>query len=584
MIPSVYINLEDGVEAIASRIKRQRSEQVVLVCPKGSLLFSDPIYLKLLKTEISAAGKEVSILTMDENGQAYAQAAGFELRQVPGAAKSSKLSDVKLPGKPVVERPEVSAIEKPNILETTAQELKSFTKLFAKKEPEQSSVISTPPQVSTVRTETGPDFLVEEIPDAAVKDTIFPRELEEKILSEQQVQKKSRSVKRTVVWFAFFALLLAAAVIFLVLPKATVLIYPRAEQVTRDIDITLSTTAKEADADQLVLPAIKVSETLQAADDFQSQGKKQVGNPATGTVKIYNFTKAPINLKAGTTTFTVNGQNYKMSGDLVQVKPTSYSNVATKEIDQSSLGESVELVAVTAGEAGNLPAGTRMEISNQVFGSKPQLLYAKTDTAISGGVSRYLSFISDPDILAAQNSLKQNILSQLRAKLAAEGKILPDNDFTVQVTSFVTDKPVNSDVPTFSASLLATVDGLAFNKNDLSDLIYKRVNQSIAAGAALQDDPNLESTYKIKSFDFNAGSAIVTAHLESSSVYQVDVNNVAEGLVGKTPAQVNDILETKPEIDHIDVILVPGWQKTFPWLKQKIEVIIKDQNTIIIEE
>lgn len=132
MTPSVYINLEDGVAAIAARIKRQRSEQVVLVCPKHCLLFSDPINLKLLRTEIDLAGKEVFILTMDEKGQKYAREAGFGLRQVPGAAKVATMSDIKSPEKSVSS---VTPAEeaKPNILAGAAEELKNFTRFFPKK-------------------------------------------------------------------------------------------------------------------------------------------------------------------------------------------------------------------------------------------------------------------------------------------------------------------------------------------------------------------------------------------------------------------------------------------------------------------
>src|SRR5438477_11512540 len=68
MTPTIYINLEDDVSAVAARLKRERSPQVVLVCPKRCFLFSDPINLKLLKTQVDLLGKEVYILTMDEKG------------------------------------------------------------------------------------------------------------------------------------------------------------------------------------------------------------------------------------------------------------------------------------------------------------------------------------------------------------------------------------------------------------------------------------------------------------------------------------------------------------------------------------
>jgi len=118
-----------------------------LVCPKHCLLFSDQINLKLLKTETDLAGKEVFILTMDEKGQKYAREAGFGLRQVPGAAKVSAMSDIKSPEKPSI--PEAPPEEaKPNILAGAAEELKNFTRFLSKKvQPEEQVIL---PKISSV--------------------------------------------------------------------------------------------------------------------------------------------------------------------------------------------------------------------------------------------------------------------------------------------------------------------------------------------------------------------------------------------------------------------------------------------------
>ena len=95
-IPSVYINLEDDVSKVATRLKHNQAAQVILVCPKRCFLFSDSINLKLLKKQVDLLGKEVFILTMDERGQAYAKEAGFKLKFLPKSGGSQAFSDVKL--------------------------------------------------------------------------------------------------------------------------------------------------------------------------------------------------------------------------------------------------------------------------------------------------------------------------------------------------------------------------------------------------------------------------------------------------------------------------------------------------------
>jgi ABC-type transport system involved in Fe-S cluster assembly fused permease/ATPase subunit len=57
-IPSIYINLEDDVSKIITRLKAQSARQVVLVCPKRCFLFNDSINLRLLKKQVDLLGKD----------------------------------------------------------------------------------------------------------------------------------------------------------------------------------------------------------------------------------------------------------------------------------------------------------------------------------------------------------------------------------------------------------------------------------------------------------------------------------------------------------------------------------------------
>lgn len=548
-----------------------------MVCPKHCELFSNPINLKLLKTETDLAHKEVSILTMDEKGQRYAQAVGFELRQVPGAARPSRVLDIKSPEKTSTDLAETETA----VAAGAAGELKGLARFFSKKDrPAEPQPVSDREPDVDIREQGEPaagahyEPQVEQTVDAAIKDTIFPEELEEKIKNEYE--QKSKRGRRAVLWLLGIAVVVVLALVFLVLPKATVTVYPKSENVSRDLDITLNTAATEADPAQLVFPADKVSLDVEATDVFQSQGKQQVGSKADGTVVIYNFNKEPIKLKAQTTTLTVNGQNYSLVQDVVQINPTKYSNPITKEVDTSSLSDPVEITAQTGGETGNLPAGTRMEISNQVFGSKPQLLFAKTYTPVTGGVSRYLSVISNQDLASAQSTLKQKALAQLQSKIDAQGESFLDNGYTFVGGNFTADKAAGTQSPTFTADFKATVQALVFKKSDLSKFIYSRIRQSISGDETLQTDNGLDGSYKIKSFDYNAGAAVISAHFESKAVSNVSIQGLSGKLVGKTPTEVNSILTAMPQIDRIDVVLVPSWQKTFPWFSKEIEVKLQD--------
>ena len=566
-IPSVYINLEDDVPEIIGRLKHNKAAQLILVCPKKCHLFNDPINLKLLKKQVDLLDKELFIFTMDERGQEYAEAAGFRLKSLPKIVRSGALSDIKRPHKKV---PEYEA-ESQGILESGAmavseavEEIKNIAKKFV---PEVATKVAEAEDVP-VSTKKVKGI----IPKVKVTDSIFPLE----VVEDYKEEAAKRSVSKTITGVVALSLIIVLLLVFVVLPKATVVVYAKTEPVTRDMDISISSNIKTPDSTQLVMPAVKIDEAANVSGAFQSQGKQEVGNKAGGTVKIYNFTHLPINLKAGTTTLTVGSKTYNLVADVSGLRPTAYSNAKTKEVDPSSLGASVQIIATQGGEDYNLPAGTRVEISNQVFGSKPQLLYAQTDSEITGGTTRYLSVITQDDATAAQAQLTQQALQQIRDKLKTEGLALANGAYNLQVVQFTTDNPVGSQSPSFHATLQIKVSGLAFNQADLDNLVNQRIEQTMDAGKTLKPDQPDPAIVGVKNLDLNNQLATLSIHYQGQAVYNIDLPDISRQLVGKSQTQANEILRSKAEIDRVDITLAPVWQKNFPWFASKINVNVSN--------
>ncbi|MBI5530884.1 MAG: hypothetical protein HY918_05335 [Candidatus Doudnabacteria bacterium] len=554
--PSVYINLEDDVSKIVTRLKHQSAKQIVLVCPKRCFLFNDSINLRLLKKQTDMLGKEIFILTMDERGQLYAKEAGFGLKFLPKSHGSSAFSDVKISKKqPLTQQEPEEAETKANPITEVVGEIKHFAQnILPEKQPVKRSAIVKSP-----------------VPKVATLDRIFENE----DFAQNTDPKAAKSkVYKSLVGLLVISVMVILVVYFLVLPKATVVVYPKSEPVTRDMEISLSSNIKELDPSKLVLPATAVSETVNVSHKYESQGKKQMGNKASGMVKIYNFTKLPINLKTSTTILTVGSKTYSLVNDVSGIKPTSYSNAKTKEIDQSSLGEPVEIVATSGGDDFNLPAGTRVEITNQVFGSNPQLLYAKTETEISGGTTRYLSVISQDDVDKSKEELLAEAMDDIKTKLAGSGQSLADKSYTLEVLQFTTDNQVGTETPSFQASMQIKVTGLAYATKDLKDLITQRIGQTLASNKSLVYKDPESTTVKIKSYDATAQLAVLNVHFEGQAVFNIELPYLAPELVGKSKTEVYEILKSKAEIDRVDMTLAPSWQKKFPYLASKIKVTV----------
>ena len=243
MTQNLYINLEDDVSKIAEKIKKIRANSLVLVCPKRCFLFNDSINLRLLKKQTDFLGKEVSILTMDEKGQLYAKEAGFNLRYLSKVQPMHEFSDIKLT-RPATIKPQAQAPLAQKIAEKEKLPVKTFTPVL------------------------------NEIPKVQIKDSVFY-----KADQDSQIEKKHKKKnQKTVFILTIMSIVLILAVIFIVLPKADIIVYPQSEPVSRDMEVSLSTQITKADVGKLSLPAQKFSETLEVNNSFQTVGKKEIGS------------------------------------------------------------------------------------------------------------------------------------------------------------------------------------------------------------------------------------------------------------------------------------------------------------------
>lgn len=574
LIPSIYINLEDDVAKIAARLKREKSGECVLVCPKRCLLFSDSINLRLLKKQADLLGKKVAILTMDERGQAYAKEAGFQLKFLPKPGQNPGRLDIKPAAETGFRQKTVSGAQQ------TKQPVVQGRPVAVQGSKNESAASDSTAQLlkakdtsKTSGVRPAPAAAEKLLPKVTVTENYYPPELE----SETEPSGKSRrqyAPQRAVAGLVTLSLLAILGVVFLILPKATVSVYPKTEPLTRDIDINASVSQTTADAGNLLLPAEKVDETLEVSGKFQTQGKKEVGNASRGTIVIYNFSKQPLNLKAATTVLTLGSKTYHLTEDVQGLKVTAYKDAKTKEVDESTLGSPVEIMADAGGESYNVPAGVRLEISNKVFGSKPQFLFAKTVDAVTGGTSRFLSVVSQADIDSSRNSLGDQIIQQVNEKLKNNGQMLLEKAYIVDMSQFSTDKPAGTESPSFNANLKAKVAGLAISPSQLNELINSRISQTLSANKSLQSSSTMPD-YKIKSVDLNSGSAVLSVHFEGQAVLDINLSDIASELTGKSRSQAVEILKSKAEVDRIDITLAPSWQRNFPYFKNKIQVIVQ---------
>jgi hypothetical protein len=574
MIKTIYLNLEDDVAKVAAKLKREKGSEAVLVFPKKSFIFSDSINLRLLKKQIDLLGKKVSILTMDERGQTYAKEAGFELKHMPKTTRTQSISDIRprtgrvpksiAPATILAEEIEDDQDEVRPVSQASPVRPSRAPKTISAKQPvartpvkplsnksssAKKQLYSTAPVITTPVRSSNNVFLP---PDANL--TRPPRR---------------RSMKAYVIGFVAVVLVIVLLLILVVLPSADITVFAKEQSVARDIDILADAKAQSPDSTKLTIPAVAVNESQTLQDNFAVQGKKEVGSKAEGRVAIYNLTGSPLNLKSGTTTLTVGSKSYTFKTDVSGIHALPNSNSDTN-------ATVADIVANDGGEGFNLPAGTRLEITNEAFGSQPQRLYAKTVTQVVGGTSRFISVISKDDITAAQNALTKRVIDSINANLAAKNVKLVDGAYTINPTSFITEKPEQTEAQNFAAKLEVNITGLAFDENGLKNMIRQRLVSSLGIGKNLQDASQDAIVYRIKNLDVQNGLMQLSLHYESNSKPNLQVDDLKNKIAGKTKQEASDLILLNPDVDHVEVTVQPAWQSGLPRFTSKIHLQVQE--------
>jgi hypothetical protein len=551
MAATLYLNLEDDINKIVTKLKREKATEIVLVCPKRSFLFSDAINLRLLKKKIDLMGKNVAILTMDEQGQAYAREAGFALRQLPRQHQPGSFSDIRPARKmrsalPLAAAAPVSFTEK---IKKAVSKTIAPASVAAPVAGSPRRVLKAKSPVATVR---GPDNVYSQPAPAAPV-------------------KKARSRRGTawIVSFVGLCLILLLVLTLFVLPSADVTVYGKSQTIARDIDINLDSKVEKPDAPSLAMPAVPFDETPEATLTIETQGKKELGSKAEGQVAIYNLTGQPINLKASTTVLSIGTKNYLFVEDQTGIKPAS----GPTDDKNATIAR---VVAQEGGESYNAPAETRMEITNQAFGAQPQRLFAKASTQIIGGNSRFVSVVSDDDIKNAQQQLKDKLLQQVKDKLKQQNLILLDEASTLTTSEFPPDKPAGTESPTVSVSGKLRITGLAFDESALKTIIRDRIAISLTPGRKLQPAEADTIIYKVKTMDLEAGTLSLSLHYESQAKLALDPTNLSSKILGKSKQEASEILLSNEAIEKVEILLHPAWQQNTPLFKGKINLTVKE--------
>jgi hypothetical protein len=80
MHKTLYVDIDEEITNVLDRIKEEPVQEIFLVIPKGALLIQGVINLKILKREVLKFGKDLSIITNDQQAKKVVRQLGLKVR------------------------------------------------------------------------------------------------------------------------------------------------------------------------------------------------------------------------------------------------------------------------------------------------------------------------------------------------------------------------------------------------------------------------------------------------------------------------------------------------------------------------
>lgn len=362
-------------------------------------------------------------------------------------------------------------------------------------------------------------------------------------------------------------ILLLGAYIFL--PKAEVKIFVEPKVVEKDAQVIADPKQKTVDEDSKIIPGEVVETEVSGSAKDSASGKKQIGDPAKGTIIIYNKTSGSQSLSKGTSI---------SSGGIKFTLDTSVT-IASQSASDSGITFGKANTTVTAasiGADGNLSSGSDFTIA----GFTSDKLAAKSEGNFSGGTSKDVTVVSSEDQQRLLAKLSSDLRQQAQQKLQEKypNKKILQEALSESVSKKSYSKNINDQAGEFSLNMTIRYKGTAFEDKDLKLIVSKLVTTQVPEGFEL-DISGTETQADVSKLEKD-GKLIFLARFKAKLLPKIDTEKIKNQIKFKSPDEVVEALKGMDNVLGSEINLSPSLPKILQRLPAfanniKIEVGLK---------
>lgn len=529
----IYIEPEDDITDIITKIENSKEKIVALVPPKKAGVFRSVVNIKLVSKVGATAEKTIVLVTTDPSIVKLAAATRIPVTknlQTPPAIPTADME----------------------IEETSEEEIVDESEAEAEKGEEEK----------------------EEVEDTEEEETEKKDKKADKAAKKKKADKDGNPIinwikahKKLTIFggIALVVLIISMIWAFVIAPAVTVTVGIKTENNNFSENVTFTTNAADENAtDGKFYIQEKKIETVSEVT-FEATGKKNNGERASGEVTVM----AIISYRGGTKvintgdTFTYNGLSYKADNSVTMSFDGENDSVCSNVDGEITLEEfkkqgcriyaKVRVTATAPGAAYNISA------QNTGWYTTADVIVA-SDSAMTGGTDDIVTVVEQIDIEKAKDQLKSSSEDEEKEKLfkgIGEDMMIIESSFN-QDTSAATATPAAGEEvkdgvkPVLKATTTATV--FAIDKNKVEEFISEK--------AKLGDDQKIYEINNPYIENFVKGDSGFAGRLKTSYAVgpKVTENDIVEMIKGK------GIGDAQHDLKNINGVVSVSIDKSYPWV------------------
>jgi hypothetical protein len=534
----IYIDVEDDITNIVSKIKDSKARIVALVPPKRVGILQSAVNMRLLNRAAENAEKRIVLITSDQALSGLAAAA-----RIPVA-------------KTLQSRPEIAEI--PAIDVDDGDDVIDGSEIPVGELADKA----TPKARNKADDAIDAAIAEDEKPSKPVKSAKSAGKGKPKVPDFNVFRKKLVLIGGGIVLFVLF---MVWAIWFA--PHATVVITAKTTTSTVDKSVTLKQDGK-VDAANNVIKSLHQEQKKDISVDFTPTGKKKVGEKASGTMHL-------VRTSVSSLTLTIPAGTSFSSGDytFVSTEPASLSGTS---IGPGGVIQSVATVKVQATQVGSEYNLSSRSYSSNVSG------FSAAGTAMSGGSSREVTVVSADDVAKAKVKLDAQKDTSLQSAVKA---LFPSSSIVINESyqearsnptpSVAIDHEASGTVQ-LKTTVTASMQGI--DRSDMKQFLEDTLKKEIGSkkNQKIYNDGSNEVKFAQYSERNNAVQVRLTANAKIGP--EIDEHKVKEQVKGRNYGDVQSSLESIEGVQDVDTKFSPFWVRTVPNNDKHISIEFKLDN------